>query len=74
MIHVIAASCNTGSWQQKWNCGWHQPVNSTATHIGYAAGHNLAPIVIGLLILWVILKAARRRGRATAGKVSQGRG
>lgn len=71
MIHVIAASCDTGSWQQKWSCGWHQPPSQAAVSAGYFAGHNLAPIVIGLFILWLVVKAALR---AASGKAARGRG
>jgi hypothetical protein len=27
---VIAASCNTGSFSQKWSCGWQQPTTGAA--------------------------------------------
>lgn len=70
MIHVIAAACSTGSWQQKWSCGWHQP-NTAAYKAGFAFGHSaglwvLIGIVVGLVII------ARRRGhRAVA--AAQGR-
>jgi hypothetical protein len=54
--NVIAAACQTGNWQQKWNCGWHQSTTGAA-NAGYFAGHNVAPwaILAGIIIglLWV---------------------
>jgi hypothetical protein len=60
MHHVIAASCNTGSFQQKWNCGWNAPT-TTAAHAGAAA---TAPVLIGLVILAALLVAWASRGRS----------
>jgi hypothetical protein len=53
------APCSTGSWAQKFECGWHQPT-TTAAHVGYTTGHDVMPIVIGLLIVAVLIALARR--------------
>ncbi len=53
-------------WQTCWKLGWNQSSTGTAT-VGYSAGHNVAPILIGLLILAVIVAAASRgRSRSPA--------
>jgi hypothetical protein len=61
MQHVIAAACK-GTWQQKWDCGWHQPT-TTAANAGYFAGHNVAPALVGLLLV-VLIIALASRGRS----------
>lgn len=55
---ILAAACK-GTWQQKWNCGWKQPT-TTAANAGAFAGHNVAPALIGLVIVALILIAASR--------------
>ena len=68
MHQVIAAGCSTGSWQQKWDCGWNQPTTGAA-NAGYFTGHNVVPALIGLLILAAIIAVARSRsGRPAASK------
>ena len=54
------APCSTGSWTQKWNCGWHEPT-TTASNAGFAVGHSGAPIILGLIVLVLIWIAATRR-------------
>jgi hypothetical protein len=54
-LAAAAANCNTGSWQQKWNCGWNQPATGAA-NAGAFAGHNVLP---ALILLAVIILAAR---------------
>ena len=69
-VHAVAqaaatrpASCSTGSWQQKWNCGWHQPT-TTAANAGYATGHDVVLPVLGVLVVVLILLAlAKARSR-----------
>ena len=66
--HAVAAARCTGTWQQKWNCGWKQPTSSALPQAGYDFGHNL---LLGLVILFVVLflvRAAKKRkkGRSTA--------
>jgi len=66
MEHAIAASCNVGSWTQKWDCGWHQPATGAA-NAGYFAGHNVAPALVGLMIVaLIIILATRGRSRTPA--------
>lgn len=63
MIAYLAAgpaACNTGSWQQRWDCGWNQPT-TTAANAGYLTGHTAAPVLLGLLIVVLIIAIARRR-------------
>lgn len=54
-LAAAAANCNTGTWSQKWHCGWNQQ-DTAAYHAGYFAGHNIFP---ALIVLAVILLAAR---------------
>jgi hypothetical protein len=68
MEHVIAAACK-GTWQQKWDCGWHQPT-STAANAGYFAGHNVAPALVGLVLVVLIL-ALLSRGRSRTAATSK---
>jgi hypothetical protein len=69
--NVTAAACTTGSWAQKWKCGWDQPVNTTAaSHAGSAVG-KAAPIIIGIIIVLLLLAAwnrSRNRSAAPASK------
>ena len=68
MHHVLAvlAACQTGNWQQKWNCGWHQPT-TVAANAGYFAGHNVAPwaVLVGIVV-GVIWLASRSRSGSPA--------
>ena len=61
--HIIAAACK-GTWQQKWDCGWHQPTTGAA-NAGYFAGHSVAPwaILAGIIIglLWVASRVSSRK-------------
>lgn len=59
MHAVIAAACDTGNWQQKWDCGWHQPTTGAA-QAGYFAGHNVVPALVGLLIVVALIIAVSR--------------
>ena len=64
--HIIAAACNTGSIQQKWNCGWKQPTTNAA-NVGAFAGHNVVPALVGLLLVVLIIALlTRRRSPATS--------
>ena len=65
MHNVIAAACSTGTWQQKWDCGWRQPTTGAAK-AGYFAGHDVAPVLIGLLIVAMIIIVASRSGSRRA--------
>ena len=61
-----AASC-TGTWAQKWKCGWNAPSPAVA-RAGYDFGHNG---LVVLAVLFVVILAARavrkrRKGRSPA--------
>ena len=62
-----AASC-TGTWQQKWKCGWDQPTSATVPHVGYDVGHSLLPalVVLAVVILLVRVAKKRKKGRSAA--------
>lgn len=65
---IIAAACK-GTWQQKWNCGWRQPVDASVAHSGATAGHLVIPAIAIGLILWAVLAMLRRRsGSPAAGR------
>ena len=65
-LAAAAANCTTGSWQQKWDCGWNQPTTGAA-HAGYFTGHNVVPVLVGLVIVLLAVRAVRkRRNRASA--------
>ena len=73
MTHLIAAAgqsipgyCTSGhgiltpaEWKTCWDIGWNQPA-TTAANAGYFAGRNVAPVLIGLLILLALIAVARR--------------
>lgn len=62
------APCSTGSWTQKWECGLHEPANTSLTHAGYATG-KAAPIVIGIIVVLLFLayvSRSRKRSAATS--------
>jgi hypothetical protein len=60
-----AASC-TGTWAQKWNCGWK--TSPGVTQAGYDAGRSLIPALAVLLVVILLVAATRRRkkGRSSA--------
>ena len=64
MNHVLAAACDTGSWQQKWSCGWHQPPSTAVAHAGYTFGHSVLWVLIGAAIGLIIIVRGRRGHRA----------
>ncbi len=68
MITDLAAATPacTGTWQQKWNCGWKQPTTTSAAvgHAGYDFGHNLLPALFVLLVIVLVVRAAKRRGKS----------
>jgi hypothetical protein len=63
-----AARCNTGTWSQKWKCGWNQPVSPAVAHAGYDFGHSLLPAlaVLAVVILIARLAKKRKKGRSLA--------
>jgi len=64
MNHALAAACDTGSWQQKWSCGWHQPPSTAVAHAGYTFGHSGMWVLIGVIIGLMIIVRGRRGHRA----------
>ena len=67
-LAAAAASCSTGTWEQKWKCGWNQPVPVSVPHAGYNFGHSLLPALVVLLVIILIArKRKRRRPAAPAG-------
>ena len=66
MIRVIAASCNTGSWQQKWSCGWHQPANAGIAHAGYVVGRNAVWFVVAVIVVAIFARGRRGHRAASA--------
>lgn len=61
-LAAAAANC-TGSWSQKWHCGWNQPTTA-ASNAGFFAGHNIAPWLIAAVVLFLVLKAVKSRSTA----------
>ena len=60
-----AASC-TGTWSQRWKCGWNQPVSPAVGHAGYDFGHSLLPALAVLAVVILIARSAKRRKKARA--------
>jgi hypothetical protein len=59
-----AANCSTGTWSQKWTCGWNQPVSPAVAHAGYDFGHSLLPVLAVLAVVLLIARSARKRKKA----------
>jgi hypothetical protein len=67
-LAAAAASCNTGTWAQRWKCGWNEPVSPAVAHAGSGFGHSLVPALLVLVVVILIARSVRkrRRGRAAA--------
>ena len=65
-LAAAAASCSTGTWSQKWKCGWNQPVSPAAGHAGYDFGHSLLPALAVLAVVVLIARSVKRRKKARA--------
>jgi hypothetical protein len=67
-LAAAVASCNTGTWAQRWKCGWKQPVSPAVAHAGYDFGHSLVPALVVLVVVILVARSVRkrRRGRAAA--------
>ncbi len=63
-LAAAAASCSTGTWAQKWTCGWNQPVPASVPHAGYTFGHSLLPALVVLAVIILIARFARRRKKS----------
>ena len=64
MNHALAAACSTGTWTQKWSCGWHQPPSIAVSHAGFFVGHSILPWLAGAIIGLIIIVRGRRGHRA----------
>jgi hypothetical protein len=64
--HAAAAARCTGTWSQKWKCGWNQPVPPAVTHAGYDFGHNLLPALAVLAVVILIARSVKRRKKTRA--------
>ena len=62
---ATAASC-TGTWQQRWNCGWNKPVSPAVAHAGYDFGHSLLPALLVLAVVILIARSMSKRKKARA--------
>jgi LPXTG-motif cell wall-anchored protein len=65
-LAAAAANCNTGTWQQRWNCGWKQPTSSALPQAGYDFGHTLLPVLVVLAIVIFLVRAAKKRKKSAA--------
>lgn len=65
---AAAANCTTGTWQQKWNCGWNKPVSPTVAQSGGDFGHTILPALVVLFVVLFLVRAAKKRkkGRSSA--------
>ena len=59
-LAAAAANCNTGTWAQKWKCGWHQPPSAGVARAGFDFGHNALPVLIMIAFVLLALRARRR--------------
>lgn len=71
-IHSLAASipgyCSSGygvrtpsQWLTCARLGWHEPTTAAA-NAGYFAGHNIAPVLVVLILLAMVVAWVRGRG------------
>jgi hypothetical protein len=60
---AAAASC-TGTWAQRWKCGWNKPVSPAVAHAGYDFGHSLLPALFVLAVTILIARSVKRRRKA----------
>jgi hypothetical protein len=58
--HLAAAACRSGTWLQRWKCGWDQPTTG-AGHAGYMSGHNVLPALLVLAVILLAVRAVRKR-------------
>jgi hypothetical protein len=70
-LSAAAANCSTGTWQQKWNCGWNQPATGAA-HAGQVAGHAMSALIVLAVIIAIVMlaKKTKRAGRAAPAKTA----
>ena len=58
-----AANC-TGTWSQKWKCGWNQPTSATLPHAGYDFGHTALPALVVLAVVILLVRAVKKRRKS----------
>ena len=71
-LAAAAARCSTGTWAQKWKCGWNQPVPASVPHAGYNFGHSLLPALLVLAVVIFIARSAKKRKKARAAPAGAG--
>jgi hypothetical protein len=59
-LAATAASC-TGTWSQRWNCGWNKPVSPAVAHAGFDFGHSLLPALAVVAVVLLIARAVRKK-------------
>jgi hypothetical protein len=64
-LAAAAASC-TGTWSQRWNCGWNKPVSPAVAQAGFDFGHSLLPALFVLAVVILIARSMRKRKKARA--------
>ena len=62
--HAAAVASCTGTWQQRWNCGWNKPVSPAVAHAGYDFGHSLLPALAVLAVVILIARSVKKRKKA----------
>ena len=55
-----AAGC-TGTWAQRWKCGWNQPVSPAVGHAGSGFGHVLLSALAVVLVVFLLVRVTKRR-------------
>ena len=63
-LAAAAASCSTGTWAQRFKCGWNEPVSPAVPHAGYDVGHSLLPALAVLAVVILIVRSVRKRKKA----------
>jgi hypothetical protein len=66
-LAAAAPSCSsTGTWGQRWKCGWNAPVSPAVAHAGYDFSHGLLPALLILAAVILIAKSMSKRKKARA--------
>ena len=66
ILAAAAANCGTGNWQQKWDCGWHQPTTGAANAAIGGAGSAVLVVIAIAAVLWLLSKLGGSRRPATS--------
>ena len=62
--HAAAAASCTGTWSQKWNCGWK--TSPGVAQAGYDVGRSAVPVLAILLAVILLVAVARKRRKSSA--------